>query len=183
MHNQERFVEFVIKIKEIFEEGKIIAGNVVTGEMTEQLILSGVDVVKVGIGPGSICTTRVVAGVGVPQLSAVYASVRAARETGKHIIADGGIRYSGDVVKALVAGASCVMMGSVFAGTSEAPGEIIEFSGQKFKEYVGMGSQGAMEASADSRKRYSQGDKFVAEGVESRVPFKGPVGDIIYQYV
>ena len=162
----------------------LVAGNVATYEGARALFEAGADVVKVGIGPGSICTTRVVSGAGVPQITAISEASRAAKEVGKCIIADGGIRYSGDVVKAIAAGASVVMMGSVFAGTEEAPGESLQIGGQKFKSYRGMGSAGAMTDNASSIERYSQSvGKMVPEGVEGMVPYKGPVKDIIFQYV
>src|SRR3989339_439238 len=162
----------------------VVGGNVATALGAHALFEAGADVVKVGIGPGSICTTRVVSGAGVPQITAISEASRAAKEVGKCIIADGGIRYSGDVVKAIAAGASVVMMGSVFAGTEEAPGESLQIGGQKFKSYRGMGSAGAMTDNASSIERYSQSvGKMVPEGVEGMVPYKGPVKDIIFQYV
>ncbi|KGH41937.1 guanosine 5'-monophosphate oxidoreductase [Lactobacillus plantarum JDM1] [Lactiplantibacillus plantarum] len=177
------------KIKEIrahFPKQTLIAGNVATAEGTRALFEAGVDVVKVGIGPGSICTTRIVAGVGVPQLTAVYDSASVAREYGKAIIADGGIKYSGDIVKALAAGGNAVMLGSMLAGTAEAPGEVVFDDGRQYKFYRGMGSVGAMSQAHGSSDRYFQGgvneaNKLVPEGVEGRVPFKGSVDDIIFQ--
>lgn len=175
------------KISEIrakFPKETLIAGNVATAAGTKALYDAGVDIVKVGIGPGSICTTRVVAGVGVPQITAIYDAASVAREYGKTIIADGGIKFSGDIVKALVAGGSAVMLGSMLSGTDETPGSIIEENGQKFKAYRGMGSVGAMEhGSAD---RYFQGgvneaNKLVPEGIEARVAYKGSVSAIIFQ--
>lgn len=162
---------------------EIIAGNVATGEGTRALFEAGVDVVKVGIGPGSICTTRVVAGVGVPQITAVYDAATVAREYGKSIIADGGIKYSGDIVKAFAAGGHVVMLGSLLAGTSESPGETEIFQGRQFKVYRGMGSLAAMEQG--SKDRYFQEDakKLVPEGIEGRLPFKGPLSDTIHQLV
>ncbi len=162
----------------------VIGGNVATAAGTRALIDAGVDAVKVGIGPGSICTTRVVAGVGVPQLTAIFQCVEAARGTGVAIIADGGIKSSGDVVKALAAGASCVMMGSMLAGTDESPGELVRTDGGTFKAYRGMGSIGAMRAG--SKDRYFQGgvedvQKLVPEGVEGRVRYQGPVGSHLFQ--
>ncbi|KRK40702.1 IMP dehydrogenase [Loigolactobacillus bifermentans] len=179
------------KIREIrakFPEATLIAGNVATGEATRALYDAGVDVVKVGIGPGSICTTRIVAGVGVPQLTAIYDSASVAREYGKKIIADGGIQYSGDIVKALAAGGSVVMLGSMLAGTDEAPGEFEIFQGRRFKTYRGMGSMAAMDSTHGSSDRYFQGDvneanKLVPEGIEGRVAYKGAVGDIMYQMI
>lgn len=161
----------------------IIAGNVATAEATRALIEAGVDIVKVGIGPGSICTTRVVAGVGVPQITAIYECATEARKHGKAIIADGGIKYSGDIAKALAAGAHVVMLGSLLAGTSESPGETEIFQGRRFKVYRGMGSEGAM--AKGSKDRYFQEDakKFVPEGIEGRLPYKGPLADTLYQLV
>ncbi|OLS33484.1 IMP dehydrogenase [Bacillus sp. MRMR6] len=161
----------------------IIAGNVATAEATKDLIEAGADIVKVGIGPGSICTTRVVAGVGVPQITAVYDCATEARKHGKAIIADGGIKYSGDIVKALAAGGHAVMLGSLLAGVSESPGETEIFQGRRFKVYRGMGSVAAMEKG--SKDRYFQEDnkKFVPEGIEGRIPYKGPLADTIYQLI
>ncbi|AZP04356.1 IMP dehydrogenase [Jeotgalibaca ciconiae] len=175
------------KIKEIrekFPEATLIAGNVATAEATRALYDVGVDVVKVGIGPGSICTTRVVAGVGVPQITAIYDAAGVAREYGKTIIADGGIKYSGDIVKAMAAGGHAVMIGSMLAGTDESPGEFEIFQGRRFKTYRGMGSLAAMEKG--SSDRYFQGgvneaNKLVPEGIEGRVAYKGAAGDIIFQ--
>ena len=177
------------KIKEIrehFPDATLIAGNVATAEATRALYEAGVDVVKVGIGPGSICTTRIIAGVGVPQLTAVYDAASVAREYGKTIIADGGIKYSGDIVKALAAGGYAVMLGSMLAGTDEAPGETIIYEGRRFKTYRGMGSLGAMDSTHGSADRYFQGgvneaNKLVPEGIEGRVAYKGSVADIVYQ--
>ena len=177
------------KIKEIrdhFPDVTLIAGNVATGEATAALFDAGVDVVKVGIGPGSICTTRVVAGVGVPQITAIYDAASVAREYGKPIIADGGIKYSGDVVKALAAGGNAVMLGSMLSGTTEAPGEVFEDHGKKYKAYRGMGSVGAMAQAHGSSDRYFQGgvneaNKLVPEGIEARVEYKGDVSDIVFQ--
>ena len=177
------------KIKEIrehFPEATLIAGNVATGEATRALYDVGVDVVKVGIGPGSICTTRVVAGVGVPQLTAIYDAAEVAREYGRTIIADGGIKYSGDIVKAIAAGGHAVMLGSMLAGTDESPGEFEIFQGRRFKTYRGMGSLGAMEKG--SSDRYFQGgtneaNKLVPEGIEGRVAYTGGVSDIIFQMI
>ena len=171
----------VEEIKSKFPNVPLIAGNVATAAATEALIKSGADVVKVGIGPGSICTTRVVAGIGVPQLTAVMDCAEAADKLGKRIIADGGIKYSGDIVKALAAGGSAVMIGSMLAGTTESPGEIELYQGRSFKVYRGMGSLSAM--AAGSKDRYFQEDakKFVPEGVEGRVPYRGSVSEIIFQ--
>lgn len=177
------------KIKEIrehFSNATLIAGNVATGEGTAALFDAGVDVVKVGIGPGSICTTRIVAGVGVPQITAIYDAASVAQKYGKKIIADGGIKYSGDVVKALAAGGNAVMLGSMFSGTTEAPGTIFTNEGKQFKSYRGMGSVGAMSQQHGSSDRYFQGgvneaNKLVPEGIEALVPYKGDVSNIIYQ--
>ncbi|MDN6146824.1 MAG: IMP dehydrogenase, partial [Tetragenococcus koreensis] len=175
------------KIKEMrtqFPKTTLIAGNVATAQGTKALYDAGVDVVKVGIGPGSICTTRVVAGVGVPQLTAIYDAASVARKYGKTIIADGGIKFSGDIVKALAAGGYAVMLGSMLAGTEESPGEFEIYQGRRFKTYRGMGSLSAMEKG--SSDRYFQGgvneaNKLVPEGIEGRVAYKGSVGDIIFQ--
>ncbi|WP_407638207.1 IMP dehydrogenase [Caldanaerobius polysaccharolyticus] len=176
-------IEAVERIKERYPDLQLIAGNVATREAVEDLIKAGADCVKVGIGPGSICTTRVVAGVGVPQLTAIMDCAEAADKYGIPVIADGGIKYSGDIVKALAAGASAVMIGSLFAGTEESPGEIEIYQGRSFKVYRGMGSLGAM--SSGSKDRYFQEDakKLVPEGVEGRVPFKGPLSDTIFQLI
>lgn len=176
-------LEGVRKIKEAYPELQIIAGNVATPEATRDLILAGADCVKVGIGPGSICTTRVVAGVGVPQLTAVMDCVEEAQKHGVPVIADGGIKYSGDVVKSLAAGASVCMMGSLLAGCAESPGETEIYQGRSYKVYRGMGSLAAM--ACGSRDRYFQEDnkKLVPEGVEGRVPYKGYLSDTVYQLV
>ena len=175
----------VSMLKEKFPDHQIIAGNVATGEATEALIKAGADCVKIGIGPGSICTTRVVAGIGVPQVSAVMNAFEVADKYGIPIIADGGIQYSGDVVKAIAAGGSTVMMGSVFAGCDEAPGEFELYQGRKYKVYRGMGSLGAMKQKNGSADRYFQANakKLVPEGVEGRVAYKGRVEDTIFQFV
>ncbi|MFT4417126.1 IMP dehydrogenase [Fredinandcohnia humi] len=176
-------LETVRLIRESYPNVNIIAGNVATAEATRDLIEAGANVVKVGIGPGSICTTRVVAGVGVPQITAIYDCATEARKHGVSIIADGGIKYSGDIVKALAAGGHAVMLGSLLAGVSESPGETEIFQGRRFKVYRGMGSVGAMEKG--SKDRYFQEDnkKFVPEGIEGRLPYKGPLSDTIYQLV
>jgi IMP dehydrogenase len=176
-------LDTVRQIREAYPNLTIIAGNVATAEATKDLIAAGADVVKVGIGPGSICTTRVVAGVGVPQITAIYDCATEAMKHGKTIIADGGIKYSGDIVKALAAGGHAVMLGSLLAGVSESPGETEIFQGRRFKVYRGMGSVGAMEKG--SKDRYFQEDnkKFVPEGIEGRLPYKGPLADTIYQLV
>ncbi len=161
----------------------LIAGNVATGEATRALLDAGADAVKVGIGPGSICTTRIVAGVGVPQLSAIFDCAVVARERGATIIADGGIRHSGDIVKALAAGASCVMIGSLFAGTEEAPGEVVLYQGRSYKSYRGMGSLGAMQDGSADRYFQTDAAKFVPEGIEGMVAYKGSVAASVYQFV
>ena len=176
----------IAEIREHFPDATLIAGNVATGEATRALFDAGVDVVKVGIGPGSICTTRVVAGVGVPQITAIYDAASVAREYNKPIIADGGMKYSGDVVKALAAGGNAVMLGSMLSGTTEAPGEVFEDNGKKYKAYRGMGSVGAMAQAHGSSDRYFQGgvneaNKLVPEGIEARVEYKGDVSDIVFQ--
>jgi len=174
------------RIKRLSNSVQVVAGNVATPEGALALIEAGADAVKIGIGPGSICTTRIVAGVGVPQLTAVMESAAAARERGVPAIADGGVRSSGDIAKAIAAGADCVMMGSVFAGTDEAPGEVFLYQGRSYKSYRGMGSLGAM--ARGSADRYFQAEvrdslKLVPEGVEGRVGYKGPVGSVIHQMV
>ena len=178
----------LVEAKRAFPNVDIVVGNVATGEAAKLLVEHGADAVKVGIGPGSICTTRVVAGVGVPQLSAIYSVFDALKGTGVPLIADGGLRYSGDVVKALAAGGSSVMIGSLVAGTEESPGETIIFNGRKFKTYRGMGSMEAMEQKNGSKDRYFQGDtleakKLVPEGIAGRVPYKGTVQEVIYQLI
>jgi IMP dehydrogenase len=184
--HSDNVIQAVRRYKSAHANVDVVAGNIATAEAAKDLLDAGADALKVGIGPGSICTTRVVAGAGVPQLSAVLDVCRAAEGTGVPVIADGGIRYSGDVVKVLAAGAHCVMLGSLLAGTDESPGEVIYFQGRAFKSVRGMGSLGAMmKGTAD---RYGQGDvrqreKFVPEGVEGRVPFKGPVSGLVYQLV
>ena len=176
-------VKKVKEIREKYPDLDIIAGNVVTAEATRTLFEAGADVVKVGVGPGSICTTRVVAGVGVPQITAVYDCATVAREMGKTIIADGGLKYSGDVVKALAAGGNVVMLGSMLAGTDESPGEFEIFQGRRFKTYRGMGSLAAMEKGSKDRYFQEEGKKLVPEGIEGRIPYKGTLADAIYQIV
>ena len=171
----------VEEIKKAYPYVPLIAGNVATAEATKALIGAGADVVKVGIGPGSICTTRVVAGIGVPQLTAVMDCAEEADKCGKRVIADGGIKYSGDIVKALAAGGSAVMIGSLLAGTMESPGEIELYQGRSFKVYRGMGSLAAMAAGASDRYFQEHTGKFVPEGVEGRVPYRGSVSEIVYQ--
>ena len=176
-------IEAVKEIKAEYPDLQVIAGNVATGEATRDLILAGADAVKVGIGPGSICTTRVVTGIGVPQITAIINCAEVAKEFEVPIIADGGIKYSGDITKAIAAGADIVMIGSLFAGTDESPGEEELYEGRRFKVYRGMGSMSAMQAG--SRDRYFQENvkKLVPEGVEGRVPYRGPLGDVVYQLV
>ena len=174
-------IEKVAQIKRAFPNVPIIAGNVATAGATRALIEAGADVVKVGIGPGSICTTRIVAGIGVPQLTAIMDCAEMADKLGKRIIADGGIKYSGDIVKALAAGGSAVMIGSMLAGTQESPGEIELYQGRSFKVYRGMGSLAAMAAGSSDRYFQEGTKKFVPEGVEGRVPYRGTVSEIIYQ--
>lgn len=176
-------IDTVAQIKRLHPEKEVVAGNVATAEATEALIQAGADAVKVGVGPGSICTTRVVAGIGIPQITAIFDCAKAAAKHNIPIIADGGIKYSGDVTKAIAAGANVVMIGSLFAGTEESPGEIEIYQGRSFKVYRGMGSIGAMKEG--SKDRYFQEDlaKLVPEGIEGRVPFKGPLAETIYQLV
>ncbi|GBD18443.1 Inosine-5'-monophosphate dehydrogenase [bacterium HR27] len=180
-------IEMVRAIKSRWDVD-VIAGNIATGEAARALIEAGADAVKVGVGPGSICTTRVVAGVGVPQITAIMDVARVARAYGVPVIADGGIQYSGDIAKAIAAGADSVMLGSLLAGVDESPGEVILYQGERFKEYRGMGSIGAMKARAYSKDRYFQQDvdsiaKLVPEGIEGRVPYKGPLANVVYQLV
>lgn len=179
-------IDMVRKIKETFPEVEVIGGNIVTAEAALELIEAGVSAVKVGVGPGSICTTRVVAGVGVPQLTAINDVYEVAKKHEVSVIADGGIKYSGDVVKAIASGANCVMIGGLFAGTAEAPGEEVLYEGRKYKIYVGMGSLAAMKRG--SKDRYFQDaedevKKLVPEGIEGRVPFKGRLSDVVYQLI
>lgn len=176
-------LDTIREIKSAFPDIQLIAGNVATYQGTVDLIKAGADCVKIGIGPGSICTTRVVTGIGVPQVTAIMEAAKAAKEYNIPIIADGGIKYSGDVTKALAAGGNAVMMGSLFAGTEESPGEELYVEGRKFKTYRGMGSLGAMSSGSSDRYFQSETKKYVPEGVEGRVPFKGKVGDIIYQLI
>ncbi len=181
-HGHSKYViDYVKKIKAKFPQITLIAGNVATAEATRALIEAGADVVKVGIGPGSICTTRVIAGIGMPQLTAVMNCAEEADKLGKRIIADGGIKYSGDIVKALGAGASAVMIGSLFAGTLESPGDIEIYQGRSFKVYRGMGSLGAMAAGSKDRYFQENAQKFVPEGVEGRVPYRGSLAEIVFQ--
>jgi IMP dehydrogenase len=179
-----RVLEAVTRIKRLSNAVQVVAGNVATPEGVKALIDAGADAVKVGIGPGSICTTRVVAGVGMPQLTAIMDAVAVASASGSPVIADGGIKYSGDLAKALAAGAACAMIGSLLAGTDEAPGEVFLYQGRSYKSYRGMGSIGAM--ARGSADRYFQQDikdtlKLVPEGVEGQVPYKGPVSGVLHQ--
>ena len=178
-------VRAVQRIHQRWPDLPVIAGNVVTAEGVEALIKAGANAVKVGVGAGSICTTRVISGAGMPQVSAIYDCARAARKLGVPIIADGGIKYSGDIVKAIVAGADVVMLGSLLAGLDESPGEVVLYEGRRFKEYRGMGSLGAMQGYG--RDRYGSGQgaaqtgKLVPEGIEGRVPYKGSLHDYVFQ--
>jgi IMP dehydrogenase len=181
--HSERVLEVVAAVKKSLPDTELIAGNVATYEGTRDLIELGVDGVKVGIGPGSICTTRVVSGAGVPQITAIAESSRAARDAGVPIISDGGIKYSGDITKAIAAGADSVMIGSLFAGTEESPGETILYQGRTFKTYRGMGSLGAMAQGSSDRYAQDASGKLVPEGIEGRVPYKGPLADLVYQLV
>ena len=176
-------LDTIRKIRDAFPHAELIAGNVATYEGTKALIEAGVSAVKVGIGPGSICTTRVIAGIGVPQITAIYDCARAAAGTDVPVIADGGIQYSGDIAKAIGAGASVVMLGNLLAGTDESPGEIIIYQGKNYKLYRGMGSLGAMQQG--SKDRYFQQDakKLVPEGIEGRIPYKGHVSDVLFQLI
>jgi IMP dehydrogenase len=178
-------IEAIQRIKKNWPSLPVIAGNVVTAEGTRALVEAGADGIKVGVGAGSICTTRIVAGAGMPQLSAIFACVQEARKTGTPIIADGGIKYSGDIVKAFVAGADTVMLGSLLAGLEESPGEVVLYEGRRFKEYRGMGSLGAMQGYGKDRYGTGQGKggKLVPEGIEGRVPYKGTLRDFIYQLI
>ena len=186
-HGHSRGVlELLRKIKKTFSSLDVVVGDVATTEAARALVDAGADGVKVGIGPGSICTTRIVAGVGVPQLTAIFNAYQAIKGSGATLIADGGLRYSGDIVKALAAGGDCVMCGSMFAGTEESPGETIIYNGRKFKSYRGMGSIDAM--AAGSKDRYFQDDKqdlnkLVPEGIVGRVPYKGTLSETVYQLV
>ena len=179
-------VDLLKKIKATYPHLDVVCGNIATAEAAKYLIENGADGIKVGIGPGSICTTRIIAGVGVPQLSAIYAASTEAKKAGVPIIADGGLRYSGDIVKALAAGGNCVMVGSMFAGTEESPGETIIYNGRKFKAYRGMGSIDAMKAGSADRY-FQKGEvnvmKLVPEGIVGRVPFKGKLAETVYQLV
>jgi len=181
--HQSRVMEAISAIKKAFPEVDLIAGNVATFEGARDLIALGVDGIKVGIGPGSICTTRVVSGAGVPQITAIAECAKAAKGTGVPVIADGGIKYSGDVTKAIAAGADAVMIGSLLAGTEESPGETILYQGRTFKSYRGMGSMGAMAQGSSDRYSQESNGKLVPEGIEGRVPYKGMLADLVYQLV
>ncbi len=181
-HSQ-RVMEAIIAVKRAFPEVDLLAGNVATFEGARDLIELGVDGIKVGIGPGSICTTRVVSGAGVPQITAIAECARAARGSDVPVIADGGVKFSGDVSKAIAAGADSVMIGSLFAGTEESPGETILYQGRTFKSYRGMGSMGAMAQGSSDRYAQEASGKLVPEGIEGRVPYKGPLADLVYQLI
>ncbi len=181
-HSQ-RVMDAVKKLKQLLPNTQVVAGNVASFEGARDLIRLGADGVKVGIGPGSICTTRVVSGAGVPQITAISQCSRACKDAGVPLISDGGVKFSGDVTKAVAAGADCVMIGSLFAGTDESPGETILFQGRTFKSYRGMGSMGAMSQGATDRYSQDPNGKLVPEGIEGRVPYKGPVADLTYQLV
>ncbi|EGL81819.1 inosine-5'-monophosphate dehydrogenase [Caldalkalibacillus thermarum TA2.A1] len=176
-------LETVRRLRQKYPDLDIMAGNVATGEATRDLIEAGANIVKVGIGPGSICTTRVIAGIGVPQITAVYECAKVARKYNVPVIADGGIKYSGDITKAIAAGASAVMLGSLLAGVSESPGEYEIYQGRRFKVYRGMGSLGAMKAGSKDRYFQENEQKLVPEGIEGRVPYKGPLADTLHQLV
>lgn len=181
--HSEGVLQTIRRLRKAFPHLELIAGNVATYDATKALIEAGVSAVKVGIGPGSICTTRVIAGIGVPQITAIYDCAKAAESTGIPIIADGGIQYSGDIAKALGAGASCVMLGNLLAGTEEAPGEMIIYQGKNYKSYRGMGSLGAMQAGSKDRYFQQNAKKLVPEGIEGRIPYKGHVSDVLFQLI
>jgi IMP dehydrogenase len=181
--HSEKVLQAIQEVRKLYPDLQLVAGNVATAEATQALIDAGVNAIKVGIGPGSICTTRVVAGIGVPQVTAIYDCASVARKHGVPIIADGGIKYSGDVVKALAAGADTVMIGSLLAGTEESPGEVELYQGRRFKVYRGMGSLGAMKAGGGERYFQDNNKKLVPEGIEGRVAYRGPLSDILYQLV
>jgi IMP dehydrogenase len=183
--HSEGVLQTIRELKALFPDVDVIGGNVATAEAAQALVEAGADAVKVGVGPGSICTTRVVAGIGVPQISAVWEAYQACRGAEVPVIADGGIRWSGDVVKALAAGASSVMIGSLFAGTEESPGDMEIYKGRSFKVYRGMGSLGAMKQGSGDRYFQDELDveKLVPEGIEGRVPYRGSVADTVYQLV
>lgn len=181
--HSEGVLQTIRRLRKAFPHLELIAGNVATYDATKALIEAGVSAVKVGIGPGSICTTRVIAGIGVPQITAIYDCAKAAEGTGIPIIADGGIQYSGDIAKALGVGASCVMLGNLLAGTEEAPGEMIIYQGKNYKSYRGMGSLGAMQAGSKDRYFQQNAKKLVPEGIEGRIPYKGHVSDVLFQLI
>ena len=181
--HSEGVLQTIRRLRKAFPHLELIAGNVATYDATKALIEAGVSAVKVGIGPGSICTTRVIAGIGVPQITAIYDCAKAAEGTGIPIIADGGIQYSGDIAKALGAGASCVLLGNLLAGTEEAPGEMIIYQGKNYKSYRGMGSLGAMQAGSKDRYFQQNAKKLVPEGIEGRIPYKGHVSDVLFQLI
>lgn len=181
--HSEGVLQTIRRLRKAFPHLELIAGNVATYDATKALIEAGVSAVKVGIGPGSICTTRVIAGIGVPQITAIYDCAKAAEGTGIPIIADGGIQYSGDIAKALGAGASCVMLGNLLAGTEEAPGEMIIYQGKNYKSYRGMGSLGAMQAGSKDRYFQQNAKKLVPEGIEGRISYKGHVSDVLFQLI
>jgi IMP dehydrogenase len=181
--HSERVIEAIVAVKRALPAMQLIAGNVATYEGARELIALGLDGIKVGVGPGSICTTRVVTGSGVPQITAIADAARAARGTGVPVISDGGIKYSGDITKAIAAGADSVMIGSLFAGADESPGEMILYQGRTFKSYRGMGSMGAMVHGSGDRYAQDPNAKLVPEGIEGRVPYKGPIADLAYQLV
>jgi IMP dehydrogenase len=181
-------LEVVKAVKDRHPGVDVIAGNVATAEGTLALLDAGADAVKVGVGPGSICTTRVVAGVGVPQVTAIFECAEAAARRGATVIADGGLQYSGDVAKAIAAGANAVMLGGLLAGVDESPGEVVLHQGERYKEYRGMGSMGAMKTRSFSKDRYFQGDvvdvdEIVPQGIEGRVAYKGPVANVLHQLI
>jgi IMP dehydrogenase len=181
--HSKNILDTVRKIKAAYPQLQVIAGNIATGEAAKALIEAGVDAVKVGIGPGSICTTRIIAGIGVPQVTAIMDAYEVAKQYGIPVIADGGIKYSGDMVKAIAAGANVCMMGSIFAGCDEAPGDFELFQGRKYKVYRGMGSISAMENGSKDRYFQTDAKKLVPEGVEGRVAYKGSVEDTVFQLV
>jgi IMP dehydrogenase len=181
--HSERVLEVVREVKRKLPEVELLAGNVATYDGARDLIAMGADGIKVGVGPGSICTTRVVTGAGVPQITAIAECARATRDAGVPLIADGGVKYSGDITKAIAAGADCVMIGSLFAGTDESPGEMILYQGRTFKSYRGMGSTSAMSVASADRYAQEQNAKLVPEGIEGRVPHKGPLSELVFQLV
>jgi IMP dehydrogenase len=181
--HSERVMQAIAAVKKALPDVELIAGNIATFEGARDLIALGVDGIKVGVGPGSICTTRVVSGAGVPQITAIAEAARAARDSGVPVISDGGIKFSGDITKAVAAGAASVMIGSLFAGTDESPGETILYQGRTFKSYRGMGSTGAMAQGSSDRYAQDPNSKLVPEGIEGRVPYKGPIAEMVYQLV